>query len=422
MDLRSGHAFWPIRDGLMRTYPALAHNERTDVAIVGAGITGALAAYELATAGADVVVVDRRDVASGSSAATTGLLQYATDTTLTELISHVGEPAGVRAYRLGLQAIDRIEALCDTLSASSGDDCGFTRRPSLYLASTAADVPTLRREYALRRDHGFDVDWLDRGAIEGRYGFSAPGAIYGRGDGEIDCYAFTHRLLAAAREKGARIYDRTNVEHLRHDRNGIALTVDGGHTIRARQLVCAAGYETSRYLRRKTGTLSSTWAFVSEPVDAFPMWQDRCLIWETARPYLYMRTTDDNRVLIGGEDEPFSTSHTSLTLLAKKTRRLLALARRKFPVLPLAVAYSWAGTFASTDDGLPFIGQVREHPDTWFALGYGGNGITFSMIAARLIRDAWLGQPNPDAGIFAFSRPTARGRPLLSRLLSRHAR
>jgi glycine/D-amino acid oxidase-like deaminating enzyme len=229
MDLRTGHAFWPLRDGLLHTYPALTHNERTEIAIVGAGITGALAAYELTAAGADVVVVDKRDVVGGSSAATTGLLQYATDTSLTDLVSHVGESAGVRAYRLGVQAIDCIEATCDTI----GHSCGFARRPSLYLASTAADVPALRREHALRQRHGFDVDWLDRVEIERRYGFAAPGALYGGGDGEIDCYAFAHRLLAHARTKGARIYDRTNVGHLRHDRNGIELTVHGGHTIRA---------------------------------------------------------------------------------------------------------------------------------------------------------------------------------------------
>jgi glycine/D-amino acid oxidase-like deaminating enzyme len=137
---------------------------------------------------------------------------------------------------------------------------------------------------------------------------------------------------------------------------------------------------------------------------------------------LYLRTTDDNRVMAGGADEPFSTTHTSGVLMEKKTRRLLSLVRKRFPDLPLEIAFSWAGTFGSTEDGLPFIGQVREHPHTWFALGYGGNGITFGVIAARLIRDAWLERADPDAEIFAFTRPTARGRRLWPRLLSRHRR
>jgi len=404
MDLRTGHAFWPIRDGLIATYPSLTHDERADVAIVGAGISGALIAHALATVGADVVVVDKRDVLTGSSAATTGLLLYETDTMLTELATHVGERQAARAWRLGLDAIDRIEALCHEF----GDTAGFNRRPSLYFASRDEDVDALQEEHALRRRHGFDVEWLDRADIERRYGFSAPGALYGRGGGEIDCYRFGHQLLAAATAHGARIYDRTEVERVRHEKSGVVIRIAGGHTIRARRLVVAAGYETTHYLRRRTGHLHSTWAFVSEPVPTFGAWTDRCLIWETARPYLYLRTTDDNRVLVGGEDEPYSTRHEDLTRLARKTQRLQRRVQTLFPDLSIEPAYSWAGVFADTTDGLPFIGSSREHRDTWFALGYGGNGITFSAIAADLLRDAYLGRRNPDAKIFAFTRRIRR--------------
>jgi glycine/D-amino acid oxidase-like deaminating enzyme len=64
----------------------------------------------------------------------------------------------------------------------------------------------------------------------------------------------------------------------------------------------------------------------------------------------------------------------------------------------------WAGTFAETADGLPYIGTVPEFPHGYFALGYGGNGITFSLVAARIIRDAFTGRPNADAGLFGFER------------------
>jgi len=76
-----------------------------------------------------VVVLDKRDVASGSSAATTGLLLCETDTSLLELADRRGERAAARAYHLGLEAISRIESLTVSLS----DSCGFARRPSLTL-------------------------------------------------------------------------------------------------------------------------------------------------------------------------------------------------------------------------------------------------------------------------------------------------
>ena len=51
------------------------------------------------------------------------------------------------------------------------------------------------------------------------------------------------------------------------------------------------------------------------------------------------------------------------------------------------IAYAWGGSFASTRDGLPFIGRVPGmHPRLQFALCYGGNGITFSVHAGEMIR------------------------------------
>jgi glycine/D-amino acid oxidase-like deaminating enzyme len=70
----------------------------------------------------------------------------------------------------------------------------------------------------------------------------------------------------------------------------------------------------------------------------------------------------------------------------------------------LEEAYAWAGTFATTEDGLPYIGELATHPGVWMALGYGGNGITFAVIAARLIRDAFAGHANADANLFGLPR------------------
>ena len=72
MDLRTGTPYWPLRSGLIGVYPALELDDTCDVAVLGAGITGALVAWRLASAGCDVVVLDRNDVGMGSTAASTG--------------------------------------------------------------------------------------------------------------------------------------------------------------------------------------------------------------------------------------------------------------------------------------------------------------------------------------------------------------
>jgi glycine/D-amino acid oxidase-like deaminating enzyme len=401
MDLRSGAAFWPLKNGLLHTYPALDGDETADVAVIGAGVTGALVAHRLVAAGANVVVIDKRDVASGSTAATTGLLQYETDTSLCELADAIGESSGVRAWRLGLDA-DLGDA--DLGNTALGDTCGFERRPSLYLASSRRDATQLAREYELRASRGFDVEWLSASDLDARYGLDAPGAIYGRGDAQIDAFRFTHRLLQSAAANGARVYDRTEVTSITVHADGLTLDTVRGPRISTRRLVWAAGYEAVEETQKRIGRLYSTWAFVSEPVDDLGRWSDRALIWETARPYLYLRVTDDGRVMAGGEDERFARRHDSARRLSTKTTTLVRRVGQLFPAMRIDVAYSWAGVFSTTTDGLPYIGATPEHPHAWLALGYGGNGITFSMIAADIIRDAYLGAPNADAPLFAFDR------------------
>ncbi|HET8623053.1 MAG TPA: FAD-dependent oxidoreductase, partial [Gemmatimonadales bacterium] len=84
MDLTSGYPFWQVRDGLPAAYPQLDQSLEVDVAVVGAGITGALIAWHLVEAGLSTVLIDRREVGWGSTAATTALLTYELDTSLAE--------------------------------------------------------------------------------------------------------------------------------------------------------------------------------------------------------------------------------------------------------------------------------------------------------------------------------------------------
>lgn len=400
MDLVSGSPYWPIADGLKAAYPPLTRDAQCAMAIVGAGVTGALVAHALAEAGLDVIVLDRRDVAMGSTAASTGLLQYDIDTELSDLIELIGETDAVRAYCRSLDAIDEIEQLVREL----GDDCGFTRRQSLYLASRRADVGRLEREAELRATHGLPAEFWDRKRIARPYGFRAHGAIRSSVAGQIDPYRFTHCLLHRAQARGARIVDRTAVTSVEQQDGGVLLRTDRGHTVRADRVIQALGYEVPPPLRPDLVRLHSTYAMITEPVAAFDGWDDQCLIWESARPYLYLRTTSDGRVIVGGEDEPFRNPRLRDRLLPRKTRRLAKRLGGMLPALKSEPAFAWTGTFAVSQDGLPYIGAWDGFPNGLFALGYGGNGITFGVIAADIIQDLCLGRDNDDARIFRLNR------------------
>ncbi|MBS0630306.1 MAG: FAD-dependent oxidoreductase [Verrucomicrobia bacterium] len=399
MDLLSPEPFWPRRDGLPATYAPLERDARCEVAIIGAGITGALVAWELADAGIDTIVLDRRETAHGSTAGSTSLLQYEIDEPLHRLMRQVGTDRAVRSYQRCRDAVDDIAALVARL----GLDCGFRRRTSLLLASRAAHLPQLRREFEARRDAGFLVDWWPRSQLTRCSTLSQPAAILSHDAAEVDSYRLAHGLLGAAHRRGVRIHERTAVTRTRFTAGGVELKTARGGTVRARRLVIAAGYEAGMFLPETLTALHSTYAIVTHPVKTFSGWPaDRCLIWETARPYLYLRTTEDDRMIVGGYDEPFRDPVARDRLLGAKRAALHRRLKQLFPRIAFEVAGAWAGTFAVTAHGLPYIGRHPAVPHTWFALGFGGNGVVFSQLGAQMIRDQIQGRANADEALFGF--------------------
>lgn len=399
MNLHSGTPFWLASNGIAPARPTLAAPERCDVVICGAGVTGALVADALTSAGLDVVVVDRRESGLGSTAASTALLQYEIDVELIALGDMIGSQQAARAYRASARAVTQLAQLIAPL-----DGCDFQPRHSLYLASTRRDAKRLRAESDARSAIGIEAEWWPRERVTARYGFPSYGAIRSQPAGEVDALALTRALLTRAIANGARCYEQTSARGYEEHAGGVRLLTDNGVHVDARLAVCATGYDLPPFLAQDCVTLHSTYALATERLTHFGAWDDRCLVWESARPYTYMRTTDDRRVILGGEDVPFRDAAWRDRLLPTKTRKLEERLARLLPSIAAETAFEWAGTFAETKDGLPFIGRDKRYPGFLFALGYGGNGITFSAIAAELLTAECLGEQSSDADLYRMSR------------------
>ena len=404
MDLRSGTPVWLLEAGSLREWPDLEGPRDADVVVVGAGISGALAALHLAEAGFDVLVLDRREAGRGSTLASTGLLQYEIDNSLVELGERIGREPAARAYRRSVAAVEQLGALVATL----GHECGFAWRPSLYLGVTGQDAALLEAEARVRRACGIEVELLDARDIRAQYPFQRPAAIRSALSAEVDPLRLTLSLLRRAESLGATIRTGPCAElaTIETGRMASVVTTTAGHVVRAGHVVFATGYESERYLPQPIGQLLSTYAMATEPEASLEDWDDRCLVWETARPYLYLRTTPSGRVIVGGEDERITDADARDALIGGKCADLVRRARGIWPSLRLAPACAWGGFFGETPDGLPVIGTPPGMPRTHFALGYGGNGITFSLIAAQIITASITGHADPDAELFRFGRPS----------------
>jgi len=389
-----------MKNGYLQPYFSLTEDIKTDFVVIGGGISGALMARSLVLKGADVVLLDRRHIAMGSTSASTALLQYDIDRALHELIDLLGEKTAVRAYELSLDALKDLTKIASNLKI----DPEIEIRKSFRFAKLKKDVSFIEKEYAARGRHGFDVELWDENKVAKHFPFAAPAALATNPSATADPYRLTHGVLQDAVEHGVRVFDKTPVERIERQTKGVVVHTSQGARIAAKRVVIACGYESVNYLPMKAGTLNSTYALVSQPLPTNDIWFENCTFWNTADPYIYGRTTADNRIIFGGEDEPFYDPERRDKLLDKKTKKLERQFEKLFPDIPLKVDYSWAGTFIETEDGLPYIGAVKQLSHTYFALGYGGNGITFSQLAANILTDILLEKSNADAKIFAFDR------------------
>ena len=400
MDTKSGYPWWTVSNGLIGQFPSLRTDTQCEVAVIGAGITGSLVAHALAEAGMDVLMIDRREAGWGSTAASTALLQYEIDTPLVELIKRYGETAA-RAYQACDEAIDTLAGIV----AGMGEPVGFRPCGSLYFASKRRHVATLKREYQARQRHGLPVEQLDAAGVRERFGIDAPLALWTPHAARLDPYRFARVMLGQLGRRGVRVHDASEVQEWTAEPQGLRLRMSNGAQVRCAHLVVAAGYETQRWLRQRVAVNHSSYALITEPLDTLPLQLEDNVIWESARPYVYLRGTDDRRIIIGGEDDRLDLPAKRAAALPRKVGKLMDRLRALAPDIQPELAFSWAGTFAETDDGLPFIGNAPGHdPRVHFVMAYGGNGITYSMIAAAMVRDAIQGKRHPLDALFGFGR------------------
>lgn len=403
MDLHSGLPYWIVKNEFFDLYHPLRNDFKIDVAIIGSGITGALVAHELCEAGVECTLIDKRTVSTGSSAASTAQLQYEIDTPLSKLINIVPEKIAIDAYFNCLDSITVIE----NIFKKTNIDADFTRVPTVLLASNQQGVKLLDEEYTIRTEVGLPVKYLDAKQLKTYQNIDGIAALQNDTSAQMDAYKGAINLLKYHQEKHQlQIFTHTKVEKINENKNNCELWTEHGHTISCKYVIVATGFEAGQFLPKKVMNLLSTYAICSAPIDEKMVWPNRSLIWETAEPYLYMRTTKDNRLIVGGEDEDFQNPDKRDDLLRTKIKTLERKFSRLYPEIEFNTEMAWCGTFSSTNDGLPYMGPWKKGDRTLFALGYGGNGITFSMVAAQVLKNIILNQKDSRLETFGFDRPT----------------
>lgn len=398
-DLRTGQSIWSARRRPAIDGKPLTRDVACDIVVVGAGISGALIAEQLSEAGFDVLIVDRRGPTDGSTAASTAMLQYEIDTPLHQMAERIGRDKAERIWRRSRQSVDALRERTERL----GLDVDAATRGSIYLDGNVLDAAGLAREAEARRRAGFEIELLKPAQVADRYGIKGRHAIIGYGNYSADPRRLAAGYLNVALSRGARLYAPVDICDVAPAEAGVTLRSRDGPAIRAKHLVVATGYEMMKGIPRKGNRIISSWSIATRPQPR-AIWPTAAMIWEAADPYLYIRTTPRGEIICGGEDEEIADAALRDARLPDKTATLSRKLAALLPGVDATPAYSWAGSFGDSPVGTPTIGRIPGMPNCYAAMGYGGNGITFSMMAAQMLRGLICGYGDADADLVSFHR------------------
>ncbi|MCG7345442.1 FAD-binding oxidoreductase [Sporosarcina sp. ACRSL] len=405
MELHKGSLYWPT------TYKAPHRNKPAKIAdcydavIVGGGMSGALTALSLLDRGYQIAILDKRRFASGSTSANTGLLQYSNDIMLHELIEQIGEKDAVNFYRSCKISVEKIKEVADRLPV----DPHFIFRDSIYYASDGQDAERLEREYRTLVKYDFPCIFWDRETLLNKAGIDRPCAIVTHRDAEVNPYIFVNGIFNLAEAMGAHLFEYTEMVDVNDAGDKLTILTSSGDMM-TKNIIFTTGYETLPIGKRIGADMNRSYVIVTEPLKELPAWYNDALIWETKRPYLYMRTTADRRIIIGGLDEDKGKMEITDRWIKMRGNELRNSFKNLFPDLELEVDYAYCATFGESIDNLPFIGEHPNRKKHYYLLGYGGNGTVYSMLGAEMLADKLCEIENPASHIVQLTRMTETGK------------
>ncbi len=276
-DLRGGTSPWSQKL-LQPVRPQVEDSFRCDVLVVGAGITGSLAAEHLACLGHEVCVIDRQRPGLGSTTASTAMLLWEIDRSLADLTDMYGFERAASIYRRSEAAVSGLIDLVTT----RGVICGLRPRHSLYLSAGEGGPRELLAEHELRKRAGLPGDFLDHSALLREFEIHREGRdclarIGGCGPGAT--------VAGAARgsvRQNARLFDAEAVGY-DSSSDAVIVVLDDGHVIEAKHVVLATGYVMPDILTSDLHKVVSSWAVATPPQPAGALWRDEVLIWKRRR-------------------------------------------------------------------------------------------------------------------------------------------
>jgi glycine/D-amino acid oxidase-like deaminating enzyme len=401
---RPGSPYWLERTSARqhRKYPAFRGNATAEVVVIGGGLIGAMATYVMAQSGLDVVLLEADRIAAAGTARGLGVILPQPDGGFREATATAGRRAARIAWTEARRGGLELAAALRRLRVS----CGLESAALAINARVPEQLETLRREQRARKDAGLDAAVLTPRAAGAALRSDSVSAIRLRDGFVYDPVRAAAGLVAAAAQRGARVFEQSLVTKTRFTRKHADVVLASG-AIRTTAVIVATGGPGTlfrplrRHVRESEGVVAVT--------DSMPAAVTRQVIPEGvvmtesgAGPWI--RATADGRLLAAATVAPLPARQREKALLPRTAELMYHLSVRYPAMSGLPAASSWDVPILAGPDGLPWIGGHRNYPFHFFAWAFGWHGDGLGWWAARAALRHVRGEARPGDDALSFAR------------------
>ncbi len=356
---------------------------KADVVVVGGGIAGASAAYHLATAGVDTLLLERERIGEGATARAIGVLSPPLRQPFDETVHFRGEEVAREIWDFALRSVSGLAHLLRRRGAEKAAGLDLSGG---HVLADAHTLHELESTFAAMERAGLPVEWLSADQVrELCHGRSLLGGYRLEGGGALDPGPTTLALAEAARDAGAVVLEGVNVGDTGRRDGEMVCETDMGE-VRAEMVVYATHVDTRRFSNflgdeivpiRGQGMITESGAPTLGGSFATP-WKLNVWRWDA-----------DSRLHLGGwRHDAWDRSYWKLRpeVDLHLQKQVQGWFESTFPdQAPLRVFRRWSGIFGWTADYLPLVGPLPGRTGELVISGFSGGGLPFAFEAGRVI-------------------------------------
>ncbi len=367
-------------------FERLTQNINCDVVVIGGGLVGITTAYMLAEEGRDVVLIESREVGAGATGYTTAMISYIIDNGISQLVKMYGSGRASLVWSAGADAIQNLEKII----AMEKIDCEFMRCNAYIYAADEKQTEILEEDFKKSKELQFAGEYHRHYEL----GLQHNGVWIVPNQAKFHPLKFLYQLAKVASNKGVKIFEHTKAINITESEKSVTIQTEQG-VITAKQSIMA----TYKPFKNPIQTLFKKGNYKTYEL-AVNITKDRLkegLYWDCSNPYYFFRIDsmqDNDRMLLGGADHRSEIKYDEgrgFTVLENYLQTVV-------PALKYEITNKWTGTILEPSDSLALIGEYRENQ--MVATAFSGNGMTYSLISAKLLTDISFHRPNPYTKVF----------------------